>query len=144
MAQRQLLWENDSMRPRTINHLVIAGLLSLSSVVGQQPAEKSIFVAGRVKTPGRYSFAFGSNTVLSVIAQANGLNRNSAPVCFIYRRDETGVQHQIAVQLRDVMSGKLKDIELQPGDTLYVPEATSPRREIAPAPKWNLDLFPQA
>ena len=91
------------------------------------PVDKEIrvFVFGRVTQPGALKFKISEKvTLLSAIAQAGGLAegaKQSAVV--ITRKDKSGKEEKIHVNLKDVISGKRKDIALQEGDVVFVPES---------------------
>ena len=91
------------------------------------PVDKEIrvFVFGRVTQPGALKFKISEKvTLLSAIAQAGGLAegaKQSAVV--ITRKGKSGKEEKIHVNLKDVISGKRKDIALQEGDVVFVPES---------------------
>jgi len=91
------------------------------------PVDKEIrvFVFGRVTQPGALKFKISEKvTLLSAIAQAGGLAegaKQSAVV--ITRKGKSGKEEKIHVNLKDVISGKKKDIALQEGDVVFVPES---------------------
>jgi hypothetical protein len=41
----------------------------------------------------------------------------------IVRKDNLGQQHEVAVDLKKVLSRKAEDLQLQPSDILYVPNS---------------------
>ncbi|MGZ7065849.1 MAG: polysaccharide biosynthesis/export family protein [Candidatus Aminicenantales bacterium] len=91
------------------------------------PVDKEIrvFVFGRVTQPGALKFKISEKvTLLSAIAQAGGL-AEGAKQCgvLITRKDKSGKEQKIRVNLKDVISGKRKDIPLQEGDVVFVPES---------------------
>jgi polysaccharide export outer membrane protein len=91
------------------------------------PVDKEIriFVFGRVNKPGALKVRMSEKvTLLQAIADAGGLAegaKQSAVV--ITRKDKSGTEQKIHVNLKDVISGKRKDIPLQEGDVVYVPES---------------------
>lgn len=61
-------------------------------------------------------------TASSALMEAGGvLPTGSRKKAIIYRNNGTGGYSQIAVNLDDVMKGKANDVDLQPGDQLFIP-----------------------
>jgi polysaccharide export outer membrane protein len=91
------------------------------------PVDKEIrvFVFGRVTQPGALKFKISEKvTLLKAIAQAGGWAegaKQSAVV--ITRKDKAGQEKRIKVNVKDILSGKKKDIPLQEGDVIFVPES---------------------
>jgi polysaccharide export outer membrane protein len=87
--------------------------------------EIKVFVFGRVTQPGALKFKLSEKvTLLKAIAQAGGWAegaKQSAVV--ITRKDRSGKETQIRVNVKDILSGKRKDIPLQEGDVVFVPES---------------------
>ena len=85
-------------------------------------ASNSIFVEGEVKKPGIYTFQQGI-TALSACILAGGFNDYAAPNrARIIRRNGTE-QQIIELNLDAVKKGKAKDVELQPGDLVHIPDS---------------------
>jgi len=91
------------------------------------PVDKEIrvFVFGRVTQPGALKFKISEKvTLLSAIAQAGGLAEGAKQSAVtITRKGPGGQEEKIRVNLKDVISGKKKDIPLQEGDVVFVPES---------------------
>jgi len=91
------------------------------------PVDKEIrvFVFGRVTLPGALKFKISEKvTLLSAIAQAGGLAEGAKQSAVtITRKGPGGKEEKIRVNLKDVISGKKKDIPLQEGDVVFVPES---------------------
>jgi polysaccharide export outer membrane protein len=87
--------------------------------------EIKVFVFGRVTQPGALKFKISEKvTLLKAIAQAGGWAegaKQSAVV--ITRKDKSGKETQIRVNVKDIISGKRKDIPLMEGDVVFVPES---------------------
>jgi len=87
--------------------------------------EIKVFVFGRVTQPGALKFKISEKvTLLKAIAQAGGWAegaKQSAVV--ITRKDRLGKETQIRVNVKDILSGKRKDIPLLEGDVVFVPES---------------------
>jgi len=90
------------------------------------PAEKTvlIYVFGQVRNPGALAVKKSNlPTLLQVIAQAGGFSeRASKGRVLIKRIGEDGKEQQIKVNVKDIIKGKRKDIQLLENDVVYVPE----------------------
>jgi polysaccharide export outer membrane protein len=90
------------------------------------PVDKTvlIYITGQVRTPGALQVRrSGIPTLLRAIAQAGGFDdRASKGGVVIKRTDETGKETEIKVDVGDIMKGKIKDVPLQEGDVVIVPE----------------------
>jgi len=84
-----------------------------------------IYVMGEVRKPG--AFALNDRRTISLIealARAEGLGATAASKDAKIIRPVPGAKRiEIAVNLRDVLAGKTKDVMLQPDDILYVPNS---------------------
>ena len=83
-----------------------------------------IYVMGEVKSPGALEVR-SSNipTLLRAIAMAGGFDdRASKGKVLIKRTDEAGEEIEIKVNVGDIMKGKIKDVQLQANDVVFVPE----------------------
>jgi polysaccharide export outer membrane protein len=91
------------------------------------PVDKSvlIYVFGQVKNPGALQVKRSSlPTLTQAIAQAGGFtDRANRKKVNIRRKDVTGKELEIRVNIRDILKGKIKDVPLQENDTVYVPES---------------------
>jgi polysaccharide export outer membrane protein len=87
--------------------------------------EIKVFVFGRVTQPGALKFKISEKvTLLKAIAQAGGWAegaKQSAVV--ITRKDKSGKETKIRVNVKDILGGKRKDIPLEEGDVVFVPES---------------------
>lgn len=95
------------------------------------PAVLTMVIEGNVAHPGVYPVLdpMVNNTVTSAIAQAGGLAPFADHKAFIYRTDDNGDRHTLAVPLWEILQRRKQDVALLPHDTLYIPD--SPRRRIA-------------
>jgi polysaccharide export outer membrane protein len=91
------------------------------------PVDKTvpIYVFGQVRNPGALQVKKSSlPTLTQAIAQAGGFtDRANRKRVQIRRKDATGKEFAINVNVRDILKGKIKDIPLQVNDTIYVPES---------------------
>ncbi len=91
------------------------------------PVDKEIrvFVFGRVTQPGALKFKISENvTLLKAIAQAGGFAEGAKQSgVVITRKDKAGKESKIRVNVKDVISGKKKDLVLIEGDVVFVPES---------------------
>ncbi|MEN6561021.1 MAG: polysaccharide biosynthesis/export family protein [Acidobacteriota bacterium] len=91
------------------------------------PVDKAvpIYVFGQVKSPGALQVKRSSPpTLTQVIAQAGGFtDRANRKKVRIRRKDAAGQELEFTVNVRDILKGRIKDIPLQPNDTVYVPES---------------------
>ena len=90
------------------------------------PAEKIvlIYVFGQVRKPGALEVKKSNiPTLLQAIAQAGGFSeRASKGRVLIKRIDKDGKEHKIKVNVKNIIKGKKKDIQLLENDVVYVPE----------------------
>lgn len=84
-----------------------------------------IYVFGQVRNPGAMQVKRSSlPTLTQAIAQAGGFtDRANRKRVQIRRKDVTGKEFEVSVNVRDILKGKIKDIPLQENDTIYVPES---------------------
>ena len=91
------------------------------------PVDKQvlIYVFGQVRNPGALQVRMSNiPTLLQAIAQAGGFGeRASKGSVLIKRVDENGKETQIKVNAKDIIKGKIRDIQLLENDTIYVPES---------------------
>jgi polysaccharide biosynthesis/export protein len=91
------------------------------------PVERTapIYVFGQVRSPGALQVKRSSPpTLTQAIAQAGGFtDRANRKRVQIRRKDASGKELEIIVNVRDILKGKKKDIPLLINDTVYVPES---------------------
>jgi len=87
--------------------------------------EIRVFVMGRVNKPGAIKSKLSEGvTLLQAIADAGGLAEGAKEsAIMITRKDKAGKEQKIRVNLKDIIKGKKKDVALQEGDVVYVPES---------------------
>jgi polysaccharide export outer membrane protein len=84
-----------------------------------------IYVFGQVRNPGALQVKRSSlPTLTQAIAQAGGFtDRANRKRVQIRRKDASGKELEITVNVRNILKGRIKDIPLQVNDTVYVPES---------------------
>jgi polysaccharide export outer membrane protein len=84
-----------------------------------------IYVFGQVRNPGALQVKRSSlPTLTQVIAQAGGFtDRANRKRVLIRRKDAAGKELEITVNVRNILKGKAKDVQLLVNDTIYVPES---------------------
>jgi polysaccharide biosynthesis/export protein len=92
------------------------------------PEAGKIFVAGNVKKSGAFVIHDTTDqSVLKLIALAEGLSPYAAKMAYVYRRDDAGTKIEIPVELEKIMLRKSPDVPLQIDDVLYIPDNKSRR-----------------
>jgi protein involved in polysaccharide export with SLBB domain len=87
-----------------------------------------VYVLGAVARPGGYTVSNdrAQLSTLKVLSLAGGLNRTAkSDRAVIVRKDSTGQQHEVEVDLRKVMTFQQEDVQLRPSDVLYVPTSAA-------------------
>ena len=87
--------------------------------------EIRVFVMGRVTRPGAVKAKLSEGiTLMQAIADAGGLAEGAKEGSItVTRKDKAGKEQKIKVNLKDIIKGKKKDIPLQEGDVVFVPES---------------------
>jgi polysaccharide export outer membrane protein len=89
-----------------------------------------LYVIGNVHKPGGFTLLQGHGvSALEALSMAEGLAPNASPGAarILRRTSETEAREQIPVNLKKILAGKIKDVQLSPDDILYVPDNTSRR-----------------
>lgn len=82
---------------------------------------KRIFIFGEVKSPG--AFPFKTNiSIIEAIALAGGFAEAANSNDTKLSRVVDGTEIQVRVPMQDIVEGKSRNIELLPGDIIYVPD----------------------
>ena len=92
------------------------------NVIVKKYNSRRVFVVGQVKSPGNYEYETRM-TIVAAVARAGGTTRLADANKTILTRGQGLEQERIVIQLADITRGNSKDIELLPGDIIYVPEA---------------------
>ena len=85
-----------------------------------------VYVLGAVTRPGGYTVSNdrAQLTTLKVLSLAGGLNHTAkSDRAVIVRKDSTGKQQEVGVDLKKVMRFQAEDLQLRPSDILYVPNS---------------------
>jgi protein involved in polysaccharide export with SLBB domain len=92
-------------------------------VIIQVKGALQIFVLGKVERPG--AFPYRENlSALDATTMAGGFSKYAAPNrTIITRRVAEGGTETINVDLEAVREGKAKDVQLEPGDRIFVPKS---------------------
>ncbi len=83
--------------------------------------ESNIYVEGEVRNPGVYIYQPGL-TALNACIMAGGFGKFAAPSRTKIIRKENSKQVIIDIDLNGVKEGRIRDIQLKPGDLINVPE----------------------
>lgn len=80
-------------------------------------------VSGQVNKPGQYDLRHDT-TVTEAVAVAGGFMPTAKTQVFVYHRISTGWVEVKKLSLKDILNGKNvnEDIQMQPGDMVFVPE----------------------
>jgi protein involved in polysaccharide export with SLBB domain len=117
--------------------LVLVGLLSFEAMAQTQQTP-TLTIVGAVNKPGIYQMPTTGLTLLQALAISGGLqptaNSHEAKVV----REAPGAAIAISIDLRSILSGKQKDVLLQPGDVISIPFSTSTPRLPAADPPSTL------
>jgi polysaccharide export outer membrane protein len=93
----------------------------VSLFVKERNSQK-VFVLGQVSKPGPVVIAGRRITVIEAIAQAGGTSKLGDASRVVLTRENDGRQVRVAVDVAAIGKGQAPDIEMQPGDILFVPE----------------------
>jgi polysaccharide export outer membrane protein len=87
--------------------------------------EIRVFVMGRVTRPGAVKAKLSEGiTLMQAIADAGGLAEGAKEGSItVTRKDKAGKEQKIKVNLKDIIKGRKKDIKLEEGDVVFVPES---------------------
>jgi polysaccharide export outer membrane protein len=91
---------------------------------------QSVFVTGEVRLPNKYSLP-GNSTLMDVLTLAGSVTSNAGTWVQIThaRAGVKGLgpavtaEYDVRVNLRDIQTGKAQNVQVQDGDTIFVPKA---------------------
>jgi len=89
-----------------------------------------LYVIGNVHKPGGFTLLQGHPvSALEALSMAEGFAPNAAAgsARILRRTSETDAREQIPIDLKKILAGKAKDMQLSPDDILYVPDNTTRR-----------------
>jgi protein involved in polysaccharide export with SLBB domain len=95
-----------------------------------------VYVLGAVSKPGGYTVTNdrAQLSTLKVLSLAGGLDRTAkSDRAVIVRKDATGQQQQVDVDLKKIMKLEAEDVQLRPSDILYIPRSTAKQAAIRAA-----------
>lgn len=104
---------NPVLKPGDVVYIPVKNSLNL--------AESKIYLEGEIKNPGAYDFQPGI-TALRACIMAGGFAAFAAPNRTQIIRLKGTETEIIKINLNEVQAGKIKDIDLKPGDRIHVPE----------------------
>jgi polysaccharide export outer membrane protein len=93
----------------------------VSLFVKERNSQK-VFVLGQVGKPGPIIIDARRLTVIEAIARAGGTTKLADASRALLTRENDGKQLRVAVDVAAIGKGMAPDVELQPGDILFVPE----------------------
>ena len=94
--------------------------VSVDSIIPRY--ENTVEVKGAVFRPGLYNLGEHTNSVRTLIAQAEGLTEEAfTNRAVIHRMKEDRTLEVVSVDLAGVMSGKAADVPLKENDVLFIP-----------------------
>lgn len=87
---------------------------------------KVVSVMGYVNKPGVYEL-LGRKTLLDALASAQGLSENAGSLVYVTRTEKDGSKSSYLVDLDELLASKNPEdnIEIKPGDLIYVSEAAN-------------------
>jgi len=95
-----------------------------------------VYALGAVTRPGGFvvSNDRGQLTTLKLLSLAGGLDRTAkSDHAVIVRRDSSGQQHQVEIDLKRILKFQSEDVRLQPSDILYIPKSAAKQALIKTA-----------
>ncbi len=95
-----------------------------------------VTVLGAVPKPGGYTVTNdrAQLSTLKVLSLAGGLDRTAkSDHAVIVRKDATGQQQQVDVDLKKIMKFQAEDVQLRPSDILYIPRSAGKQAAIRAA-----------
>jgi polysaccharide export outer membrane protein len=95
-----------------------------------------VYVLGAVPRPGGYTVTNdrAQLSTLKVLSLAGGLERTAkSDRAVIVRKDATGKQQEVDVDLKKIMKFEAEDVQLRPSDILYVPRSAGKQAALRAA-----------
>ena len=94
--------------------------------LSEQKQPKMVHISGEVNKPGAVELVIQDRiSIKKVVALAGGFTRTASPAkTMIVHVNDAGVQTSAAmIDLKKMMDGRIKDLELTPGDIVMVPSS---------------------
>jgi protein involved in polysaccharide export with SLBB domain len=91
------------------------------SLFVKEHTSRKVYVLGQVAKPGPYPFD-GKMTVIDAVALAGGTTKLADANSTLITRDRDGKQLRVVVKVGSIGEGKEPDVNLEPGDIIFVPE----------------------
>ncbi|MFZ9889951.1 MAG: polysaccharide biosynthesis/export family protein, partial [Myxococcota bacterium] len=91
------------------------------TVLVRESTSRKVVVLGEVGKPGTYPYE-ERMSVIDAIARAGGTARLADVNRTVVTRTVDGTKHTMTVRVGDIRSGRAADVEVMPGDIVFVPE----------------------
>ena len=110
------------LRGKIITKLKEFGETPEATIIVKEVNSYAVYVVGEVKRPGRFQLN-RRTTIIQAIAMAGGFTNFASINKIILLRKVEGkdVEQRATIKIKDIISGKKRNVWLQPGDTLIVP-----------------------
>jgi len=92
------------------------------SVIVKEYNSKKVFVFGEVQKPGTFVYEDGM-TIVQAVTLAGGFTKTAAPNSTSVTRLVDGQEVKIRIPVQDIAVGKAANVNLHPGDIVFVPES---------------------
>lgn len=92
------------------------------SVFVKEYHSKKIYVFGEVRKPGTFVFEDGM-TIIQAITLAGGFDKLADQNGAFINRVVNGTETRIEVSVKDIGKAQAPNVELRPGDIVYIPES---------------------
>ncbi len=92
------------------------------SIYVKEYNSQKVFVFGEVQRPGTFQFEQGMN-IVQAITLAGGFARLADKAGTYITRNVQGQEERIRVSVAAIGEGREPNLDLEPGDIIYVPEA---------------------
>ncbi|MGM0574836.1 MAG: polysaccharide biosynthesis/export family protein [Myxococcota bacterium] len=91
------------------------------SVFVEEYHSKKIFILGEVKKPGTFPYSAGMS-IVEAITLAGGFNPAANPDYVVVTRKTADGETRIPVPVEKISKGEARNLELQAGDIVFVPD----------------------
>ena len=110
------------LRDKIIVKLKEFGETPEATIIVQEVNSYVVFVLGEVARPGRFQL-IARTTIVQAISMAGGFTSFASPNDIILLRRLEGIdeERRTTIRFNDIISGKMRNVWLQPWDTLIVP-----------------------